>query len=81
MRDRIVKIFVESHRCVCAIGIIASSLLIILAFLIKEAPLEGPKNDESTELGDSAGGIELKEVVGTPVTPSPLHRSRHPILF
>ena len=78
LRVRVVSIYVQTHRYICTTGIIASVLLMVLAFLIKDASLEGPQEDEGT--GSNSGDIELKE--GVRVEPvATLRPSRLPILF
>jgi SIT family siderophore-iron:H+ symporter-like MFS transporter len=81
LRRPIVDAFVDSHRYLCAVGIIASTLLIILAFLIQDASLEVPQADEEVELGPrSEGNVEPKEAMETR-QPLPLRPSRHPIIM
>ncbi|KAJ4350238.1 ferrioxamine B transporter [Didymosphaeria variabile] len=81
LRMAIVGAFVESHRYLCAVGIVASTLLIILAFLIRDASLEVPQDDEGTELGSlSPESTQHKAALET-ATPRPLRPSRFPILM
>lgn len=79
-RALMVEAFVESHRYLCAIGIIASTLLIILAFLVRDASLDALQEDEEIELKPRPDDTQLKEASET-ATPRPLHPSRHPILM
>ncbi|KAJ4305355.1 ferrioxamine B transporter [Kalmusia sp. IMI 367209] len=84
-RTTAVDAYIESHRYLCAVGIIASTLLVVLAFLIQDASLEGPQNNESTvdiELQSPSGGdVELKEMSRPKRTPAPLQRSRLPVIM
>ncbi|KAF2445044.1 MFS general substrate transporter [Karstenula rhodostoma CBS 690.94] len=80
-RKPMVEAFVESHRYLCLIGIIASTLLIILAFLVRDASLEGLQEHEDIELQPRpAEDVQLKEASET-TTPRPLRPSRHPIIM
>lgn len=57
-----VKVYAQSHRYLCAVGIIASALLIILAFMIRDASLEGPpENGRAEPLPRSGDETELRE--------------------
>lgn len=79
LRQVLVDIHVEVHRYVCATGIIASALLVILAFYIKEASFNGRGRDESPgTCSTTKDDVELQEGMRSTTR---LRPSRHPILF
>ena len=78
-RDRLVSLYVASHKYVCYAGLAASAILVILSFIVKEASVGVRETDESSE------NIELK--VRQPPSPPqgppprPLPYSTLPILY
>ncbi|KAF1974800.1 MFS general substrate transporter [Bimuria novae-zelandiae CBS 107.79] len=78
-RMLIVGIYVQTHRYLCLVGIIASTLLIIVAFMVRDGLLKGPQKDEQTEDLELQEGVEATEPSLPP--PRPLRPSRLPILY
>ncbi|KAK7180298.1 siderophore iron transporter 1 [Paraphaeosphaeria sporulosa] len=79
-RVPMVEAFVQSHRYLCAIGIIASMLLIILAFLVRDASLDPLPEDEGIDLKPRQEDVQLKQASET-IIPRSLRPSRHPIIM
>ncbi|KAF1972294.1 hypothetical protein BU23DRAFT_569287 [Bimuria novae-zelandiae CBS 107.79] len=57
-RTLIVCVHVQTHRYLCLVGIIASMLLIIVAFMVRDGSLKGPQKDEQSENLELQKGIE-----------------------
>ncbi|KAL5427362.1 hypothetical protein PMIN04_001376 [Paraphaeosphaeria minitans] len=79
-RVPMVEAFVQSHRYLCAIGILASTLLIILAFLVRDASLDSLPEDHEIDLKPLPEDLQPKKASETTV-PCPLRPSRHPIIM
>lgn len=79
-RELLVAVFVESHRYLCAIGIMASTLLIVLAFMVRDASLDALSEGDDIDLKPLPKDIRLK-AASQITTPPPLRPSRHPIIM